>query len=240
MKFTIIIPTLNAEEKLHKTLESLATQTYRDFECLIMDGGSTDTTSALIENYQASFPALYFYSAADKGIYDAMNKGVSLAKGEFVLFLGAGDSLHNVSILETVSKHLQNEPSDILYGDILLLPETVCKQPCRLNNRYFRSGKMICHQSIFARTETLTEYPFSLEYIYGSDRDWLIRSFLNNKSFCHIPAIIADYDTTGFTSDSKNHKAVWMESGKILSKHYGKFMSFITFVKYYLVVKWQK
>ena len=214
MKLTIIIPTLNAEEKLHITLDSLVKQTYQDFECIIMDGNSRDQTSEIVKTYHTKIPNLQFHSASDRGIYDAMNKGVALSTGEYILFLGAGDSLYNNKVLEQIHLQLNSAPCDILYGDICFLPNQIVKQPEALSNRYFRSGKMICHQSIIARKETLDNYPFDLKYPFGADRDWLIHTFRNQNTFVHIPVAIADYDTSGYTSLAVTHKAVWMESGK--------------------------
>lgn len=239
MKFTIIIPTLNAGAKLHITLDSLAKQTYQDFECIIMDGNSLDNTAEIANTYQNKIPALQFYSEADNGIYDAMNKAVTLSSGEYVLFLGAGDSLYNDNVLEHVNMQLNTVSCDILYGDICFLPSKIAKQPQKINKRYFRSGKMLCHQSIFAKKETLIDYPFHTIFTYGADRDWLIHNYHSNKHFSHIPLIIANYDTTGYTGKAENQKAVWMESGKILKQYYGSIMIPVTFIKYYLIIKWR-
>lgn len=240
MNFSIIIPTKNVHDKLNITLSSLAVQTYRDFECIIMDNSSTDDTRSLISQYKNNIPNLVLYSSQDEGIYDAMNKGVSHALGEYILFMGAGDILHSSDILAQVNYELTHTTPDVLYGDIIYLPNQYISQPQILSNRYFKSGKMICHQSIFARKEALINYPFCLEYAYGADRDWLIHTFQNRNTFVHIPVAIADYDTSGYTSLASNHKAVWMESGKILRKYYGFLMLPITYIKYHLVIKWRK
>ncbi len=240
MQFSIIIPTMNAGNKLHITLSSLAMQTYRNFECLIIDNLSTDSTKELITQYISQLPHLAFYSDQDNGIYDAMNKGISLAEGEYILFLGAGDQLHSSDVLEQVNLALTTQNPDILYGDILFLPNHPIIQPDKLSNHFFKSGKMICHQSIFAHKKTLTEYPFRQQFPYGADRDWLIYTFRSQKKILHIPLIIADYDTTGLTSLAANRKKVWMESGKILKHYYGFIMVPLTFIKYYLVIKWRK
>lgn len=240
MNISIIIPTKNAYDKLKITLSSLAVQTYRNFECIIMDNLSTDDTQSLISQHQNDIPNLVLYSAQDEGIYDAMNKGVSYATGEYILFMGAGDTLHSPDILAQVNDTLTHQTPDVLYGNIIYLPNQYISQPQALTNCYFKSGKMICHQSIIARKETLDTYPFDLKYPFGADRDWLIHTFRNQNTFVHIPVAIADYDTSGYTSLAANRKAVWMESGKILRKYYGFLMLPITFIKYYLVIKWQK
>ncbi|MBO5082299.1 MAG: glycosyltransferase [Lachnospiraceae bacterium] len=240
MNISIIIPTKNAYDKLKITLSSLAVQTYRNFECIIMDNLSSDDTQSLVSQYQNDIPNLVLYCSQDEGIYDAMNKGVSYATGEYILFMGASDTLHSPDILAQVNDTLTHQTPDVLYGDIIYLPNQYISQPPALSNRYFKSGKMICHQSIFARKETLDNYPFHLDYPFGADRDWLIHTFRDQNTFVHIPVAIAVYDTSGYTSLAVNHKAVWMESGKILRKYYGFLMLPITFIKYYLVIKWQK
>ena len=240
MRFSSIIPTMNAGNKLHITLSSLSSQTYRDFECLVIDKLYTDSTKKIVSQYNSLFPHLAFCSTHDNGIYDAMNKGISFATGEYLLFLGAGDQLHNSTVLEQVNLALVAQNPDILYGDILFLPNHPVAQPDKLSNRFFKSGKMICHQSIFAHRKTLTEYPFKQQFIYGADRDWLIHAFRSNKKILHIPLTIADYDTTGVTSLASNRKKIWIESGKILKHHYGFIMIPLTFIKYYLVIKWRK
>lgn len=239
MKFSVIIPTRNAESQLHITLDSLVSQTCCDYECIIMDNESCDQTQSVATQYKALLPAMTFHSAPDHGIYDAMNKGVQYAQGEYILFLGAGDKLHDASVLTKVKHTLEQSKPDVLYGDIFYLPDQTFHQIETLNNRYFASGKMICHQSIFAKKETLVKHPFDLRFPFGADRNWLIQTFREENTFLHVPFIVADYAPDGFTSNPKNRKAVWMESGKILKQYYGFLMLPITFIKYYLVIKWR-
>lgn len=239
MKFSIIIPTLNANQKLHITLDSLVSQTYREFECIIMDAVSMDATSETVNSYRGKIPNLHFFSKADEGIYDAMNHGVLHADGDYILFLGAGDSLSDSHTLEQIYTHLSKHPCDILYGDICFLPHRVVKQPDMLTNRYFRSGNMICHQSVIAKKSCLTVYPFCTDFTFGADRDWLIFHLKNHAVFSHIPLIIANYDTTGFSGKPENQKAVWMESGEILKRYFGPIMVPVTKLKYYLIIKWR-
>lgn len=239
MKFTIIIPTLNAEAKLHITLDSLAMQTYSDFECIVMDGCSSDHTIGIVKNFQEKIPGLRFYSEPDNGIYDAMNKAVTHSTGEYLLFMGAGDSLYNKNVLERVSLHLSNTSCDILYGDICFLPNQMVKQPEKIHRHFFRSGKMLCHQSILAKKQTLSEYPFNTKFTYGADRDWLIKNYHKGRVLSHVPIVIANYDTTGLTGKPENQKSVWLESGHILKQYYGPMMLPVTYLKYYFIIKWR-
>lgn len=239
MKFSIIIPTMNAQTQLHITLDSLVKQTYSDFECILIDGGSSDSTQTVASHYDNQLPNLQFYSRQDKGIYDAMNIGVSYATGDYILFLGAGDRLHDEMVLANVNEILTHTVADVIYGDILYLPDQIIRHPSKLSNRFFSSGKMICHQSIIARRETLLRHPFNLNFRFGADRDWLIKTFRDKAVIIHMPLVIADFDTSGFTNRPENRKAVWMESGKILKQYYGFIMVPITFIKYYLFIKWR-
>ncbi len=237
MRFSIIIPTYNAAEKLSITLDSLTSQTCTDYEVFIMDGNSSDHTCHLASTYQNKIKNYHLLSEKDSGIYDAMNKGVKQANGEYILFLGSGDSLFSDDILEQLDTQLKSKSPDLLYGDICRLGNIV-KQPNTLTNRFFSSGHMICHQSILAKRELLLNHPFSLAFRFGADRDWLISSFRNGASIHYVPLPIANFDTTGYSSLPQHRKAVWMESGYILKQYYGFFMVPVTFIKYHLIIRW--
>src|SRR5450830_737191 len=104
MKFSIIIATYNAEENLGKTLDSILSQTSKDYEVLVMDGVSTDGTQKLVSSYEKKFAGgLKIVSETDTGIYDAMNKGIGMAKGEWLYFMGSGDRLFDSNVLRSIN-----------------------------------------------------------------------------------------------------------------------------------------
>src|ERR1700744_2888998 len=115
---SIVIPTYNAETTLSRALDSLLGQTFQDFEVLIIDGLSTDKTTAIIGDYAARDKRIRFISEKDNGIYDAMNKGIDLAKGDWIYFLGSDDQLYKKDVLASVFTGEVNLSSDVLYGDV--------------------------------------------------------------------------------------------------------------------------
>jgi glycosyltransferase involved in cell wall biosynthesis len=142
---SIIIPTYNAGETLRQCLESIVVQDYERFEVLIMDGLSTDETINIVNSYSKKFPSIKCFSQNDDGIYDAMNKGVMMAEGEWVYFLGSDDTLYSDRTLTEVV--LQFGEEEVIYGDVY---------SSRFNGRYDGEfdvkkirEKNICHQSIF-------------------------------------------------------------------------------------------
>ena len=121
IKITVITVCYNEKERLKRTVESVCNQTYAHIEYLIIDGASTDGTNDLFQEY-LSFPYIQFYSEKDYGIYNAMNRGIARASGDYVYFLNAGDTFCNPSVIADVASYIENDPKDfICYGNIYLL-----------------------------------------------------------------------------------------------------------------------
>ena len=124
IKFSIIIPTFNSEDTLAIALESILKQVYQQFEVIIVDGLSTDATKEIVSQYQKKLPSMVFHSEADKGIYDAMNKGIDLAKGNWLFFMGSDDSFFDTTVLEKVVEAIQNSKPKVLYGNVKIHGDT--------------------------------------------------------------------------------------------------------------------
>jgi len=117
--FSIIIPTYNSGDCLKKAIDSITSQTFSDYEIVFVDGASKDNTIPLIEGTKTSYPGKVNYiSEPDKGIYDAMNKSISLAKGEWVYFMGSDDTFYSNGVLERIYNEIQKEPVDMIYGNV--------------------------------------------------------------------------------------------------------------------------
>ncbi|GFP46731.1 hypothetical protein MKANGN_06090 [Mycobacterium kansasii] len=152
--FSIIIPTLNVASALGFCLDSIACQTFRDFELVLVDGGSTDATLDIAHSFVPNFgERLVVRSGTDRGVYDAMNRGVSLASGTWLLFLGADDALYEAATLARVAAFIgEHEPSDLVYGDVLMR-STKFRYGGAFDLDRLLFKRNICHQSIFYRRE---------------------------------------------------------------------------------------
>ena len=199
VKFTIIIPTFNSERTLDACLASLASQRYKNFEVLIMDGNSTDKTSQIVQMYARKIPGLRFISERDKGIYDAMNKGITLATGSWLCFLGSDDTLYSPSVLQDIAPIL-NQNADIVYGNI---------NSSRFNGVYggaFSKTRIffenICHQAIFFKKDIFSRTGlFNLRYKAQADWDHNMKWLLDPKiRSIYADLIIANYADGGYSS----------------------------------------
>ena len=231
---TIISVSYNCKKDVEKTIESLKTQTYKNFEYLVIDGKSKDGTVEEIEKHRKCFKYMTIFSEPDKGIYDAMNKGVSKASGKYIFFLNFCDCFCNENVLNDMVQKMKSN-ADIYYGDIekngII---TVQKNKATIFNCVYREY-MICHQSIFAKREVLCRYPFDIQYRLCADRDWLTKILKNNYTVEYVNKAICKYDITGQSSDPQK----FMEESKKVSIKYGgeKAKIFIKVKRYFGKVK---
>lgn len=238
MKLSIITVTYNAEKTIRRTLDSVALQQDCDVEHIIVDGASRDGTMRIVEEYsKAATYDVKAVSEPDKGLYDAMNKGIALATGDYLVFLNAGDKLHSADVLQQLR---QCDGAGIIYGDTAVVDDAGqmlqlrrLRPPKRLTWRSFRSGMLVCHQSFYVRRELAPQY--DLQYRFSADFDWCIRCMkaAERKGLrletprCASDAgnaeqrflIMTDYLSEGMTT--ANHKASLMERLCIMAKHYG-------------------
>ncbi|WP_068180429.1 glycosyltransferase family 2 protein [Mycobacterium sp. UM_CSW] len=186
--FSIIVPTFNVAATLRRCLDSIASQTCKDFEVVLVDGGSTDATLDIANSFASRLGTrLVIHSGPDKGAYDAMNRGVSMAKGDWLLFLGADDALYEADTLAHVAAFLDDhDHSDLIYGDVIMRSNSSrYAGPFDLDRLLFEQN--ICHQAIFYRSELFAGIgPFNLRYPVWADWDFNIRCFSN-------PALVTRY-----------------------------------------------
>lgn len=178
--FSIITVTYHAESVLEETILSVVSQTYHNIEYIIVDGASKDRTLSIVNKYRDKIQAVV--SEPDKGLYDAMNKGLKMAKGEYVCFLNAGDTFHEDDTLQLIVHQLNksNVLPDVIYGETALVDAQRhfvrmrrLQTPDTLNWKSFRQGMLVCHQAFIAK-RALTE-TYDLNYRFSADFDWCIR-----------------------------------------------------------------
>lgn len=222
-RFSVITVTYNAGKVLEDTIQSIMTQTYKHIEYIIIDGGSKDNTLAIIDKYRDHVHTLI--SGPDKGLYDAMNKGIAVATGDYLCFLNAGDSFHEDDTLQLMLHSItgSNLP-DVLYGETALVDNEGhfvgmrrLSAPENLNWKSFKQGMLVCHQAFFAKRELVE--PYNLSYRFSSDFDWCIRVMKKAKTLHNTHLTIIDYLDEGMTT--QNRKASLKERFRIMTKHYG-------------------
>ena len=202
MKLSIIIPTFNSSDTIKVCLESIVNQTFEDKEVWIIDGLSTDNTIEIIKEYASKFQYIHWISEKDQGIYDAMNKGIDLANGKWLYFLGSDDWLVTNSILESVFKNSNIQNFDFIYGNVIYGDSN--KVYCGIFNSEKILHFNLCHQSVFARKNVLLEKgKFDLTYFLCAD--WLMNIHIfydTNLRICYLEKIISFFSTNGRSTTS--------------------------------------
>lgn len=202
---SIITVCYQAKEALNATIQNILEQDFLAFEYLVIDGGSTDGSKELLEEASLLFAKktipFRFLSEADKGIYDAMNKGTTLAQGNWLLFLNAGDLLAEHQVLQQIFK--TPPEADILYGDTLCTYQGQKKRYPALPLKNLAYEMAFCHQSVFIRKELLLQHPYDISYRVCADHEFFLSMYLQNKSFSYQAIPISIYEIAGFSDKNK-------------------------------------
>lgn len=239
LKITVATVTYNAGSLVGRTIHSVEEQTYPHVEHLIIDGNSQDDTLEHVHHYQernSIAPVrheIQCISEPDEGLYDAMNKAIDMATGDYILFLNAGDRLHDARTLEHVAQcALQGggELPAVVYGHTNLvdaegrfLRTRRLEPPEHLTWRSFKNGMLVCHQAFFARTDLARRRHYNLRYHFSADFDWCIRIMRDaarrRLSLVNAHCVVADYLSEGLTT--QHHQASLRERFSIMVRHYG-------------------
>lgn len=219
---SVITITLNAEGVLSPTVASVRAQSYKDYEYLVIDGGSSDDTLSIVKS--AGISHITVVSEPDNGLYDAMNKGLSIAKGEYVLFLNAGDAFSDAGVLERIAQAASDRPG-VIYGQTRIVDSgrkvigpRHLTAPRELTASSFSRGMVVCHQAFVARRDIVGKY--DLRYRYSADYDWCIRCLERSERNAYLGENpIIDYLTGGLTN--KHHSASLRERFVIMRRRYG-------------------
>ncbi len=236
--FSIITVTYNADKVLEDTILSVISQSYQQVEYIVIDGDSKDNTHSLIEKYRDKIHILV--SEPDKGIYDAMNKGIKLATGDYLCFLNAGDTFHENSSLQQIVEGLNkknNELPDIIYGETALVDAhrnfirmRRLSTPEKLRWKSFKKGMLVCHQAFIAK-RSLAE-PYDMNYRFSSDFDWCIRTMKKASMTYNTHQTLIDYLEEGMTT--QNRQASLKERFRIMAHHYG-FISTLAYHAWFII-----
>lgn len=220
---SVITVTYNAGHTLERTLKSVREQTYPHVEHVIVDGKSTDETVGLIRKHENNHTT--WISEPDRGLYDAMNKAIGMATGDYLCFLNAGDTFYAPDTVEKMMRSFDAaNPPDILYGETAIVDDNGrflhmrrLKAPNRLTWKSFRQGMVVCHQAFIVKRELAD--PYDLSYRFSSDFDWCVRMMKKGRSILNTRLILINYLNDGLTTTHR--KASLKERYRIMAKHYG-------------------
>ena len=220
---SVITVTYNAAKTLEETISSVISQTYHHIEYIVVDGASKDGTLQIIDKYKSYISKVI--SEKDSGLYDAMNKGLKLATGDYVCFLNAGDCFHEDDTLQQAIHSIKEKTlPDVIYGHTALVDEKRhfvrmrrLEPPKVLNWKSFKQGMLVCHQA-FILKRNLAQ-PYDLQYRFSSDFDWCIKAMKKATTFHNTHLTLIDYLDEGMTT--QNQKASLQERFRIMCQHYG-------------------
>jgi len=221
---SIITVTKNDAPGLLATLESIAKQTYRNIEYIVIDGGNDKRSASAVSKYR---PIVSYYTRApDNGIYDAMNRGLNRASGEFVCFINAGDCLYSRDTLQLVADSIDQEV-DVVFGEVMFVDKnhrdlglrsqvTTQQLPQKLTWRSMEFGMVVSHQGFYARKALAPAY---IKDNLCADIDWVIRILKSSRRNVRVNEPLAKF-AVGGTSTRRFRRAMW-DRFKVLSKHFG-------------------
>ena len=203
-KLSVITVCYEAAGEIEKTLQSVLEQRFCDYEYIFVDGGSKDGTPEKIRAYEAALKSrcrgVSITSEPDGGIYDAMNKGLRRARGEWVLMLNAGDTLADPLVLADIFQGREYAQA-VLYGDAALRDihgaREIFKPFPAMKLEEMERGLPFCHQAAFVRRELLKKYPFDTRFSVSADYDQFLRIWMDGAAFLHIPRVVAIFDCGG-------------------------------------------
>lgn len=244
IRITYVTITYNAAAVLQPTLDSVLQQDYPHIVHLIIDGASTDDTLKLVDDYIARSNAaenghsVQVTSEPDKGIYDAMNKGLRSADGDYVCFLNAGDFLPSPDTASKIAQQVAaagGSPA-VLYGDTDIvdgegrfLHHRRLAPPENLSWRSFKQGMLVCHQAFYARTDFAIATPYDMQYRYSADVDWCIRVMKaaekENVPLLNLKMVVANYRQEGQTT--LHHRESLLERYRVMEHHYGRLQTLL-------------
>lgn len=231
-KLSIITIAFNCAFDLEATVKSVLNQTFRDFEYIVIDGGSKDGSLEVIKKYESAISK--WVSEPDNGIYDAMNKGLKMATGEYVLFMNAGDTFYASDSLSKVS-FSQNPDADIFYGEALSVDEEgkelglrPKKLPHKLNWKHFKRGMVVCHQSFIVRRTLAPAY--NLHYQLSADVEWVLRCLKDSNQTVFTGTIISRFLEGG--ASKKRHSESLKERFIIMQAYFGLTTTILSHIRF--------
>ncbi len=232
-KISIITVVYNGADLLEGTIQSVVNQTYTNIEYLIVDGASKDGTLDIIQKYESKITK--WISEPDKGLYDAMNKAIDLATGDFLWFMNTGDQILKEHTLEKMMGSIEQD-TDVLFGEVMLVDEqrkhigtrselSTQKLPEQLDWKSLKTGMVVCHQGFLPRRSLVKKY---MDNNLSADIDWVISILKKSRKNTNTKMIVAEYLMGGVSK--QRHQQSLKDRYSILQKHYGTIPNFLNHI----------
>lgn len=227
-KLSIIIPTFKSAGTIERSLHSIGVQTFTNYEIVVQDGGSSDRTTELIEEFRRENPGikLELEQERDKGVYDAMNKAMRRASGEWLFFLGSDDELYNKNVLDNVLNSPEAADCDVLYGNAQIVGNAGWAEDGAIYGGPFDLGKLltknICHQAMFYRAAFAREVgDYNQEYVVCGDWDFNMRCWAKGR-FNYVDVIVARFHAGGNSTNFRPDPDFEADVAANIIKYFGK------------------
>lgn len=218
---SVITVVYNDVLNIENTIKSVINQTYENIEYVVIDGNSNDGTVSICKKYENNISI--FISEPDTGIYNAMNKGISVSNGEWLFFLNSGDIFYNDDSVANIMNNVGD--SDICYGVVVSKNNKQLYSPRKLTRLHFLMERTICHQAIFAKKTSFDANFFDENYRIIADRIWLYNCYQKKLKFKGFESKVCIYDTNGVSSNKRNfdlESLKWLKSENYLFYCIGK------------------
>lgn len=232
-RVTVVTVVFNGAAELEKTILSVINQSYKNLEYIVIDGGSTDGTIDIIKKYDNKIAC--WISEHDKGIYDAMNKGITLASGNWINFMNSGDVFAHDDVVKTIFKRRYTREQPVIYGDVKVKYNEFSLYVKARNLSNFWRGMPFCHQSSFASTKLMKEIQFDLEFRLASDFNFFYKLWKNSCAFVYVPFAFAEISSAGISD--KNRIRVIEEYEKTVTTNNSNYKYKLYFKIYRLNIK---
>lgn len=226
---SIITIVYNGVSSLEKTILSIASQSYPNIEYIIVDGGSTDGTLDIIQKFK-HHPINLFISEPDNGLYDAMNKGINMATGDYLWFINSGDEIYESSTLSKIFNAKNTTLADVYYGDTVMINDQGeligvrrLKPPTHLGWKDFKNGMLVSHQSIIIKREIAGLY--NLNYRFSADFEWCLLALKKAKSVVNTHLVLSRFLDGGITK--QNIVPGLKERFRIMTRYFGLFSTLL-------------
>lgn len=227
IKFTVITIAYNEEKSIAETIQSVLNQNYKNLEYLVIDGGSSDHTVEIAQKLaDESGRNVKIYSEPDFGIYNAMNRGITRASGDYIIFMNAGDSFYSNTILSDIASQIRKNGTAIYYGKACLTKygrTRGVKDFTKLGYSVYNAlmkGCVPTHQSIAAPIDVLRGHYFNEEYKIRADYDWLLKCYKERIRFINLDFIVCRYDYTGVSTKAIKDHSLQAETVIIRNRNY--------------------